>query len=152
MLYIVYYGLPSVGILLENFTAAAAAMSITFAAYSSEIFRGGIQSVPGGQREAGLALGLSNGAVMSQIIFPQGLRAALPPLVGFIVQCWQTTSLAYSVAVSEMMGQAYQVSAATFQYVLTYTIVGLIYAAFSIPGTWLSLLIERRLDRGQTHA
>ncbi|KJL42122.1 MULTISPECIES: amino acid ABC transporter permease [Microbacterium] len=149
VLYIVYYGLPSVGILLDSFPAAAAGLTFTAAAYSSEMFRAGIRSVPKGQTEAALALGLSRRSVFGRVVLPQGLRSAIPPLMGLAIQSFQGTSLAYSISVNELMSQAYQISAVTFQYLQVYAITGLIYVIIAVPSTWASVYVEHRLARGQ---
>jgi len=149
VLYIVYYGLPSIGILLDSFPAAAAGLTFTVAAYSSEMFRAGIRSVPKGQTEAALALGLSRRSVFGRVVLPQGLRSAIPPLMGLAIQSFQGTSLAYSISVNELMSQAYQISAVTFQYLGVYAITGLIYVVIAVPSTWASVYVEHRLSRGQ---
>jgi polar amino acid transport system permease protein len=148
VLYIAYYGLPSIGILLENFTAAAFGLTFTVAAYSSETIRAGLQSVDKAQHEASAALGLSSLTTFVRVIFPQGIRSAIPALMGLAIQSFQGTSLAYSISVSELMSQSYQVSTITFDYLKVYAITGLIYVAIAVPATWLSMLVERRLARG----
>lgn len=148
VLYIVYFGLPSLGLLFQNFTAAALGLTFTAAAYSSEMFRAGIRSVPKGQSEAAAAIGLSYRTTFTRIILPQGMRAAIPPLMGLAVMSFQATSLAYSISVNELMSQGYQVSGITFEYLNVYTVTGLIYAAVAVPVMWLSVGVERRLARG----
>jgi polar amino acid transport system permease protein len=148
VLYIAYYGLPSIGILLESFTAAACALTFTVAAYASETIRAGLQSVPAAQREASAALGLSAMTTFGRIILPQGMRSAVPALMGLAIQSFQGTSLAYSISVNELMSASYQVSNTTFEYLNTYVITGLIYVAIAVPATWLSMLVEHRLARG----
>lgn len=148
VLYVVYFGLPNLGLLFQNFTAAAIGLTFTAAAYSSEMFRAGIRSVPKGQTEAAAALGLRSRTSFIRIVLPQGLRAAIPPLMGLAVMSFQATSLAYSISVNELMSQAYQVSGLTFQYLPVYTVTGLIYVAIAVPTIWLSVGVERRLARG----
>jgi polar amino acid transport system permease protein len=148
VLYIVYYGLPSIGVLFANFTAAAIGLTFTVAAYSSEMIRGGIQSVPMAQREAASALGLPRFVGFTRIVLPQGLRSSIPGLMGLAIQSFQGTSLAYSISVNELMSQAYQVSTVTFQYLSVYAITGAIYVVIAVPSTWLSMVVEKRLSRG----
>lgn len=148
VLYIVYFGLPAIGVLFENFAAAVVGLTFTAAAYSSEIFRGGIQSVARGQSEAASALGLTATTSFLRIVLPQGLRSAIPPLMGLAIMSFQATSLAYSISVNELMSQAYQVSTITFEYLAVYAITGLVFAAIAVPATWLSVAVERRLARG----
>lgn len=105
VLYMVYFGLPSFGILLENFTAASVALTFTVSAYSSEMIRAGISSLAAGQREAAAALGLSNTTSFVRIILPQGIRSSIPALMGLAIMSFQGTSLAYSISVNELMSR-----------------------------------------------
>ncbi|WP_159502298.1 amino acid ABC transporter permease [Microbacterium sp. 18062] len=148
VLYIVYYGLPAVGLLFDNFWAAAIGLTFTVAAYSSEMIRGGIQSVARGQSEAASALGLPRISSFGRIILPQGLRSSIPALMGLAIQSFQGTSLAYSISVAELMSQAYQVSSITFEYLAVFTLAGAIYIVIAVPATWLSVYAEHRLSRG----
>lgn len=148
VLYIVYYGLPAVGLLFDNFWAAAIGLTFTVAAYSSEMIRGGIQSVAKGQSEAAAALGLSRISTFGRVILPQGIRSSIPALMGLAIQSFQGTSLAYSISVNELMSEAYQVSSITFQYLAVYTLTGAIYIMIAVPATWLSVYAEHRLARG----
>jgi polar amino acid transport system permease protein len=148
VLYIVYYGLPAVGLLFDNFWAAAIGLTFTVAAYSSEMIRGGIQSVAKGQGEAAAALGLTRRSTFTWVILPQGLRSSIPALMGLAIQSFQATSLAYSISVNELMSEAYEVSSLTFQYLAVYTITGAIYVLIAVPATWLSVFAEHRLARG----
>lgn len=148
LLYMVYFGLPAFGLLLSNFTAAACALIINTAAYSAEIIRAGIKSVPSGQLEASQALGISPTATFINIILPQGLRSSIPALMGLAIMMFQATSLAYTISVNELMSQGYQVSMITFEYLNVYALTGLVYALVAVPSTWLSIAVERRLSRG----
>ncbi|WP_203579162.1 amino acid ABC transporter permease [Microbacterium hibisci] len=147
VLYIVYFGLPALGILFENFRAAVIGLTFSAGAYSSEMIRAGIQSVPRGQTEASSALGLPRSTSFTRIVLPQGLRSAIPALMGLAIMSFQATSLAYSISVNELMSQAYQISNITFEYLTVYAVTGLIDAAIAVPATWLSVGVERRLSR-----
>ncbi|MGO1545191.1 MAG: amino acid ABC transporter permease [Gulosibacter sp.] len=148
VLYIVYYGLPALGILLDNFGAAAVGLTFTVAAYSSEMIRAGLASVPRGQQEGADALGLSKTTTFLRVIVPQGIRSAIPPLMGLAIMSFQGTSLAYSISVNELMSQAYQVSTISFRYLEVYGFTALLYACIAVPTTWLSVWMEKRLNRG----
>lgn len=148
VLYMVYFGLPSLGLLFENFWAAAVALTYTASAYSSEIMRSGIESVPSAQREAGDALGITRRDTFLRIILPQGLRSAIPALMGLAVMSFQATSLAYSISVNELMSQAYQVSMITFEYLKVYALTGLIFVVFTLPVMWSIAWLEKRMARG----
>lgn len=147
LLQLMYYGLPNADITLSSMASACLALTWTTAAYSAELIRGGIQSVPPGEVEGSHALGMSYRDCLRFVVIPQGLRIALPSLMGFAVLLFQATSLAYSVAVPELMSQAYSIGSSTFQYLPVFIIAGLLYAAISIPATWLSVYAERMLSR-----
>lgn len=147
LLQLMYYGLPNVNITLTSLVSACMALIWTTSAYTAELLRGGIQAVPGGELEGSDALGMSQADRLRYILIPQGLRIALPSLMGFAVLLFQATSLAYTVAVPELMSQAYSTGSSTFKYLPAFVAAGLIYAAISIPATWLSVLTEKRLSR-----
>ena len=147
LLQLMYYGLPNVNITLSSLVSACLALIWTTSAYTAELLRGGIQAVPSGELEGSDALGMSSGDRLRFILIPQGLRIALPSLMGFAVLLFQATSLAYTVAVPELMSQAYSTGSSTFKYLPAFIAAGLIYAAISVPATWLSVLTEKRLSR-----
>lgn len=147
LLQLMYYGLPNANITLSSMASASLALTWTASAYTGELIRGGIQSVPSGEIEGSHALGMSYRDCLRFIIIPQGLRIALPSLMGFAVLLFQTTSLAYSVAVPELMSQAYSTGSSTFNYLPVFIVAGLLYAAISVPATWLSVGAERVLSR-----
>ncbi|KAA0979259.1 amino acid ABC transporter permease [Paeniglutamicibacter gangotriensis] len=147
LLQLMYYGLPNVNITLSSLISACLALIWTTSAYTAELLRGGIQAVPAGELEGSDALGMSTGDRLRFILIPQGLRIALPSLMGFAVLLFQATSLAYTVAVPELMSQAYSTGSSTFKYLPAFIAAGLIYAAISMPATWLSVFTEKRLSR-----
>ncbi|MBC9730476.1 amino acid ABC transporter permease [Streptomyces sp. TRM68367] len=147
MLQIVYFGLPEQGLSLSNVVSATLALALTTGAYASEIIRGGLQSVPQGQLEAADALGMSRLSVLRFIVIPQGLRVAIPALMGLSILIFQATSLAYSIAVPELLAAAYSYGSSTFKYLSVLSLAGLMYLSITIPASWLSERVERRLAR-----
>lgn len=147
ILYLFYYGLPKFGIAFESITAACLALIWNSAAYSSEIMRAGLQSVARGQHEASSALGLSRSATFLRVIMPQGMKSAIPGLMGVGIQMFQGTSLAYVIAVPELMKTAYEIGSQDFNYLQIFTLAGLCYAAVSMPATWITVYFEKRLAR-----
>ncbi|MFJ3958798.1 amino acid ABC transporter permease [Arthrobacter sp. NPDC090010] len=147
ILYLVYYGLPKFGIAFESIQAACIALVWNAAAYSSEIIRAGLQSVARGQTEASQALGLSTRDAFLRVIMPQGMRSAIPGLMGVAIQMFQGTSLAYAIAVPELMKSAYNIGSQDFNYLQIFTLAGLCYAVISIPATWITVFFEKRLSR-----
>jgi len=147
ILYLVYFGLPKFGLAIASVPAACIGLTWNAAAYASEMIRAGLQSVPRGQLEAAHALGLTRSATFGRVILPQGLRSAIPGLMGLAIQMFQGTSLAYGIAVPELMKQAYSIGAESFEYLRTFVLAGLVYAAISVPATWLTVWLERRLSK-----
>lgn len=147
LLQLAYFGLPSAGLVLPAMLSAIAALSWTTAAYGAEYIRGGLAAVPRGEVEGCHALGMTTRDTLRFVVIPQGIRIALPSLMGFAVMLFQATSLAYSVAVPELMSQAYSIGSSTFRYLVVLVQAGILYAAISIPFTWLSVSVERRMNK-----
>lgn len=147
LLQFAYFGLPSAGIQLTAMLSAIAALSWTTCAYTSEIIRAGLQAVARGQHEAATALGFSRLDELRFVIVPQGLRVAAPALLGFAILMLQATSLCFTIALPELLSQAYRIGTVTFRYMETLMLAALLYAAICIPATVLVAVIERRLGR-----
>lgn len=147
VLQIFYFGLPASGLTLSSMAASVVALAATTAAYTSEILRGGLQAVPQGEVEAAGALGMSRGDTLRFIVIPQGFRVAIPSLIGFAILIFQATSLAYTVALPELLSQAYSIGSTTFNYLSVLLLAGLMYAAITIPASWLTSRAEKRLAR-----
>jgi len=147
MLQVVYFGLPTSGLTLTAFLSAGLALALTTGAYTSEIIRGGLQAVPTGEVEASEALGMSRSDSLRFVVIPQGLRIAIPALMGFSITIFQGTSLAYTVALPELLGRAYSIGSETFQYLSVLTLAGLMYVVISVPASALVGRLEGRLSR-----
>jgi len=147
LLQFAYFGLPSAGITLTAFTAASLALAWSTGAYTSEIIRAGLDAVPYGQKEAAAAIGLSRMDALRYIILPQGLRVALPALLGFSIIMLQATSLCFTIALPEIVSQAYIVGSNTFRYLPVFLLAAMMFGAASPPATILVTVLERRLSR-----
>jgi His/Glu/Gln/Arg/opine family amino acid ABC transporter permease subunit len=147
-IFIIYFGLASIGLVLEAFVAGALALMLFYAAYLSEIFRGGLQGVSAGQREAALAIGLPPQAVYGRVILPQAVRLALPATGNMLVDLLKSTSLMATIAGAELMTVARNVTAETFQALEVYLVIGAIYFALAFPLSQATLWYERQLQRG----
>jgi polar amino acid transport system permease protein len=147
MLQFVYYGLPSAGLTLSSFVAAVTALALTTAGYTSEILRAGLQAVPFGEIEAAGALGMSHRDTLRFVVVPQGVRIALPSLMSFAILIFQATALTFTIAVTELLSQAYSIGAATFRYLDVLVLAGLLFLVVTLPGGWLTGRTERRLSR-----
>ena len=140
-----YYGITSI-IVLSNFWAGAIALGIHNGAYIAEIFRGAIQGVDRGQREASLAVGMNRSQTMRRIIFPQALRRAIPPLGNQFIITLKDSSLVYVIGVSELFGLANRESASSFQPFETFLVVGFYYLVLVLIFSGLLKWYENKLD------
>src|SRR4029077_4042209 len=104
------------GLLLTSFVSAIAALAWNTAAYTSEIIRAGINAVPFGQREAATAIGLNPLDALCFILVPQGLRMAIPGLMGFSIQIFQATSLCFTIALPELLSRSYGIGSPTLPF------------------------------------
>lgn len=148
MLYLVYYGLPQLGLTLANFVAASLGLGLTTGAYMSEIMRAGINAVPRGQREASRALGLKPWKELRLVVLPQALRIVVPPLIGYAIILFQGTSLAFAISTPELLSRAYNAASISFQYTAALTLAGLMYLVVSLIGVLLTGMWRGRGSRG----
>ena len=146
-LFILFYGLPSAGIIIDPFPAAALGFTLNVGAYSSEIIRAAIQSVPKGQWEAAHSIGMTKTQAMFQIIIPQAVRVSIPSLGNTFIGLVKDTSLAATITVMEMFQKAQQVAAATFEPFWLYIEVAVIYLLFCTVLTFLQNRLEKRFSR-----
>ena len=153
-LFVVFYGLPKLGVYLDAFMAAVIVFSINEGAYCAETMRGALESVPAGQLEAGYCVGMSYAQVMRRIVLPQALRAAFPPLSNSLISMVKDTSLASNITVAEMFMATQRIVARTYEPLALYLEVALIYLMFSTVLTWLQRWGERKLAAkgGVAHA
>ncbi|HEX8045000.1 amino acid ABC transporter permease [Rhizobium sp.] len=144
LLQFIYFGLPSVGLTIESFAAAVIALAWNTGAYTSEIIRASLQSIAHGQREAAEALGLNRTDELRFVLLPQGLRVALPALLGFSILIFQGTSLCFTIALPELVSRAYEIGSTTFRYFPALLCAGALYACISIPAALLVGHVEKR--------
>jgi polar amino acid transport system permease protein len=147
MLQIVYFGLPSAGLTVGSFVAAVVALALTTGAYTSEILRAGLQAVPHGEVEAASALAMSNRDTLRFIVIPQGVRIAIPALLGFAILILQATALTFTIALPELLSRAYSIGSNTFRYLDVLLLAGLLYLLITLPAGWLTNWTERRMAR-----
>ena len=144
-LYVIFYGLPNLGILLEPFPSAVLVFSINEGAYCAETIRAALESVPKGQLEAGYCVGMSYMQIMRRILLPQAMRTAFPSLSNNLISMVKDTSLARIISIMELtkVGESY-IKAQGITWPLFYT--GVFYLAFVGLLTLLFRYIERRLS------
>lgn len=146
-LFVVFYGLPSVGIVINPFPAAVLVFCINEGAYSAETIRGALESVPKGQMEAGYCAGLNFIQVMWHIVLPQAFRTAFPSLANSLIAMVKDTSLAANITVMEMFMVTQQIVARTYQALILYLELAFIYLMFSTVLTKLQSYVEHRLNQ-----
>ena len=144
-LFLVFFGLPLLGIDVSPLLAAGVALTLYASAFLAEIWRGCVDAIPRGQWDASASLGMNFLAQMRYVILPQSLKIAVPPTVGFLVQLLKSTALSSIVGFNELLRAGQVVANATFQPFLVYGLVAVIYFAMCYPLTVGSRLLERRL-------
>lgn len=156
-IFLIYYGLgqfPAVResilwpLLREPTWCAVLALTLNSAAYTGEIIRGGIQSVPFGQIEAARALGMSGFLLTRRVVLPLAFRQALPAYGNEMIQVVQATSLASTITLMELTGVARAIASRTFQPVEVFVIAGAVYLALNFVIAQGIQLAERRLRHG----
>lgn len=147
-LFMAYYGSSLLGFRPDPWAAAAITFSLNGGAFFGEIFRGSIDAVPKGQWEASTALGFRFLPTLRLVILPQAVRLMLPPTVGFMVQIVKTTSVASLIGLTELARAATQVNTVTFQPVLVFGTVSLIYFMLCWPLSLYAGYLERRVGEG----
>lgn len=143
-LFYIYYALAKF-VMIMDITAAVIAMSVCYGAYISEIFRAGIQSIPKGQMEAALALGLSRTQAIYRIILPQTIKVVLPPIGNEFIALLKDSSLVSILAVSDLLRRGREYASTTFNYFETYTVIAIIYLIMTLFFSRLVGYMEERM-------
>ena len=144
-LYLVFYGLPDLGVTLPAFPTAVLVFGFNEGAYMAESMRGALESVSRGQMEAGYCVGLNYMQIMAHIVLPQAFRTAFPALSNSLISMMKGTSLAATITVVEMFRQATVINGRVYESLGLYTEVALIYLLFCTVLTWLQHLGEKKL-------
>ncbi|MEQ9888106.1 amino acid ABC transporter permease [Pectobacterium zantedeschiae] len=140
-----YYAFPVlVGVQFSTFAAAALALTLYSAAYCTEIFRAGLQSIDHGQWEGAKALGMQHTVILRRVVLPQVLRNMLPALTNRMIELAKVTSLASILAVNELMYQGRLLSSTYYRPLEILTVVALLYFVLIWPGSYLAARLERR--------
>jgi polar amino acid transport system permease protein len=143
-LFLVYFGLPLLGIEVSAWLAAAVCLTLYSSAFLTDVWRGCVEAIPRGQWDGSASLGLHYLAQLRLVILPQATRMAIPPTVGFLVQLVKSTALASIVGFHELTKTAQILTNATFQPFVIYGLVALIYFAICYPMTRWSRILERQ--------
>lgn len=146
-LFIIFYGLAKVGIILDPLPAAIIGFTVNVGAYSSEVIRAAILSIPKGQWEAASSIGMTHVQTLRRIVLPQAARVSIPPLFNSFISLIKDTSLAASITLTEMFQVAQRVTAATYEPLLLYIEVAFIYLIFCTVLSAVQGRVEKKLDR-----
>lgn len=144
-LFIIFFGMPSIGIMIDAFPAAVIAFGMNLAAYNAEVLRAAILAVPRGQTEAAYLIGLTPAQTMFRVVLPQAFPIAFPSLFNNLISLVKDTSLASSITVTELFTSAQQIAARTYEPFALYCEAALIYLMFCTVLTWLQGIIEEKL-------
>lgn len=143
-IFIIFYGLPSVGIYLDPIPAAIIAFSLNVGAYASETIRGSILAIEKGQSEAGLMVGMTYFQTIRYIVLPQALKNAIPALFNTFISLLKDTSLASNITVAEMFMVTQRIVAVTYEPLILYLEVAFIYLLFCTALSKLQKVLEQR--------
>ncbi len=158
-LFYIYFALPQLinltplgsVIKLDGPSSAIIAMTICYGAYMAEIFRAGIQSIPKGQMEAALALGLSRAQAMRKVILPQTVKVILPPIGNEFIALLKDSSLVSIIAVSDLLRRGREFASTSFMYFESYTVIALVYLVMTLFLSRLVALMEEKLRHHGSH-
>lgn len=146
-IFFVFYVGPQVGVTLSPWMAGMIAIGLHYAAYLSEVYRGGLEAVPKGQWEAALALNLSTRQTYTRIIIPQALPPSIAGMGNYLVGIFKDTPMLSVIGVAELMHAANAIGGQSYRYLEPYTLVGLILLAISLPAAGFVRVFERWVRR-----
>lgn len=150
-LFVIFYGLPSLGVLIDPWPSAVVAFSLNVGGYAAEVIRAAILSVPKGQWEAGYTIGMSRGQSLRRLILPQAARVSVPPLSNTFISLVKDTSLASMILVTELFREAQKIAAFTQEFMVLYIQAALVYWVFCLVLSMAQSALETRLDRYVAH-
>ena len=150
-LFVIFYGLPSLGVRLEPWPSAIIALSLNVGGYAAEVIRAAILSVAKGQWEAGHMIGMSRGQTLFRIILPQAARVSLPPLSNTFISLVKDTSLASLILVTELFKESQKIAAVSGDFMVLYLEAALIYWVICLALSTIQSQLEKRLDRYVAH-
>jgi len=144
-LYILYYGLPNIGITLSPLAAAFIGLGMCYAAYEAELYRAGINAVPKGQMESALSLGMSRNRALRWVVLPQALRIATPGITNDFIALFKDSSLVSVIAMVELTKTYNILAATTLRFFELGLVVAILYFAMSYPLSLMARRLEEKL-------
>ena len=148
ILFLIYFGLPGLGIVLDAFWAGVIGLGFSMGGYIAEVFRSGFQAIHSGQREAALAVGMTPLKSFLNIMLPLAVRIVLPPMLNMLILLLKDSSLCALITTPELMLTAKDIASMSFLPMHLYLLVGVIYLALSLPMSFIARLVEARMWRG----
>lgn len=146
-LFFLFYVLPQFGVRLSGLVTGIIGLGLYFSAYTSEVFRAAIDSIPRGQWEAAIALNYSPAATWHRIILPQTPPIVVPVLANYTIGMFKETALLATITANELLGSALHEASNTFRYLETITLVGLLFLVMSMTASIGAQLLERYFER-----
>ncbi len=144
-LYFLFYVLPTFGLQLSPFLTGVFALGFHYSAYTSEVYRSGIESISKGQWEAGLALNFSRRQLFQKIILPQAIPPIIPALGNYLVAMFKDTPILSTITVLEVLQRSKLIGSETFRYFEPFTMVGLLFLVLSLMSVYFIRQLEQRL-------
>ncbi|MDR1709901.1 MAG: amino acid ABC transporter permease [Candidatus Accumulibacter sp.] len=146
-LFILYFGLPQIGLKLDSVTAGVFGLALNTGAYITEIIRSGIQAVDRGQTEAAVSLGMTYALTMRRIVGPQAIKICIPPLVNQFIMTLKNSSITSLVTITELVRTGDLIISTTFRSFEVYTVVALLYLVMNSFFMVIAAQLEKRTAR-----
>ena len=133
LLYFGFYALPEIGLTLSAFTVGVLVLGLVYAAFCSEVYRGALTTIPAGQRDACMALGLSTFAAWRKVFIPLAVSRSVPALLNYVLQLFRQSALLFAIGVPVLLARAQIVGYERFRYLEPYTLAGILYLLLNVP-------------------
>lgn len=146
-LFIIFYGLPSLGVTIDPFPSAVIAFTLNVGGYASEVVRAAILAVPRGQWEAASTVGMGYTTTLRRVVLPQATRVAVPPLSNTLISLVKDTSLASTILVTELLRKAQELASPTYEFFTLYIVAAGYYWVVCLILSFSQARLERRFDR-----
>lgn len=149
ILFLIYFGLPGLGIVLDAFWSGVIGLGFSMGGYIAEVFRAGFQAIHKGQREAALAVGMTPYQSFRFILLPLAIRVVLAPMLNMLILLLKDSSLCALITTPELMLMAKDLASSTFLPMHLYILVGAIYLILSLPMSYVARRVETHMQRGK---
>ena len=151
-IYFIFYALPSLGVKIEPVIAGVVSLGLNYAAYEAENYRAGLFSVPKGQMEAAISLGMTRTQALRHVVIPQAVRLVIPPVTNDFISLLKDSSLVSLITIVELTKTYYQISSMYFDFIIPGIIIAVMYLLLGIPFVKLSKWAESKFSKDQPKA